>query len=184
MRSLGRLRIPLVILAVVLSVSVVSSAGSLSFTADRQAGLDVVDDADGIVSLDKTGEIRKGSNDALLTEVTNPTGNSVELEVRISGTDWSFSPGPEQTVTTTSSDETLRTTVDGSSTVEIRVNVTNNAAKGDRPYDMTVQSPDFDWEKTPTVDIVAGQGPPDGKGPGSGDNPACEKSGGNAAGCS
>lgn len=82
-RSLGRLRIPLVILAVVLSVSVVSSAGSLSFAADRQTGLDVAADSSGTVTLDQAASVQAGERDELV-DVTNRLGAEADLVISLS----------------------------------------------------------------------------------------------------
>lgn len=87
MRSLGRLRIPLVVLAVVLSVSVVTSAGSLSFTADRQTGLNVTDDPTGILGLEQADSLEAGAQERLVT-VENGFGADATVTISLTaGTD-------------------------------------------------------------------------------------------------
>jgi hypothetical protein len=82
--GLGRLRLPLAVLAVVLVVSVLPSSQALVFTTDRASTLPVTDDTNGVVALDKATTVQAGTTERLVT-VEDAFGGSATGFVELVG---------------------------------------------------------------------------------------------------
>lgn len=151
----GRARTLLAVLVVAVAATGVAVPAASFTTADvpRTTGVDVVDDANGLVGLEKAGSVRKNSRERLVTVTNNagePTSATVSLapgsadgELYCGGGDCT-KQGPETVVLTLSP---------GVST-DVEVEATG-APTGSIVYDVTGDAGGLGFELQRSADITA-----------------------------